>query len=185
MEKELLEQAEKRMKKTLEAARNELARIRTGKATPALIESVVIECYGSQMPLNQLATITVPEPRLLVVQPWDKSTVGDIVKGIQKSELGLNPTSDGNVLRIPVPRLTEERRKDLVRLVGHKVEECRVAVRNIRRDARENLKKLKKNGDISEDDERRAEDELQKLTDKYVEEADELYERKEAEIMEV
>ena len=185
MEKELLGQAEKRMKKAVEAARRELAKIRTGKATPALLETVPIECYGSQMPLNQLASISAPEARLLVVQPWDKSTIGDIVKGIQKSELGLNPTDDGNVLRVPVPPLTEERRRELVKVVGQKVEECRVAIRNIRRDSRESLKKMMKASEISEDAERRAESELQELTDTHIKSADELFHHKEQEIMEI
>ncbi len=177
--------AEERMKKSVEAVRAELAKIRTGKATAELLDGIKVEYYGTQVPINQVANITVPEPRLLSVQPWDKNMIGPIEKAIRSSDLGLNPTNDGRVIRIPIPPLTEERRKDLVRLVHKLAEEGRVAIRNIRRDANDKIKKLEKNHEISEDEAHRQLDDIQKLTDSYIEKIDELLKIKEKEIMEV
>ena len=185
MPDEVITQAEAKMKQRLEHSRHELASIRTSKASPALLDTVKVEAYGTSSPLNAVALVSAPEPRLLVVQPYDKTLMGDIIKGIQSSDIGLNPTDDGNVIRIPIPALTEERRKDLVKVCGKLVEEGRVAIRQVRRDSMEALKKKKKTGELSEDDERKAEKETQALTDKYVHQLDEVYEKKKAEIMEV
>ena len=181
----MLAEAEQKMKQRLEHARHEIASIRTSKATPTLLDTVKVEAYGTVSPLNQLALINAPEPRLLVVQPYDKTQVPSIMKAIQSGDLGLNPTDDGNVIRIPIPALTEERRKELVKLCGKLIEEGRVAVRQVRRDSIEDLKKKKKAGELSEDDERRAEKEMQALTDRHVTNLDELLVRKTAEILEV
>ncbi|MDR5708258.1 MAG: ribosome recycling factor [Armatimonadota bacterium] len=181
---EVLADARQRMQKSVEATRRELAGLRTGRAHPGLVEHIRVEYYGTPVPLNQLATITAPEPRLLVIQPWDKSALRNIEKALMQSDLGLNPTSDGNVLRVPIPPLTEERRQDLVRLARKLAEEGRVAVRNIRREAKETIEELEDEGEISEDEARRAQEELQKLTDRFIEEIDALLQRKEAEILE-
>ena len=181
----ILKDAAQRMDHALEATRHEFAAIRTGRANPALLDHVMVEAYETRMPLNQLATISAPEPRLLVVSPWDKNLIGAIRNALTQSELGLNPSSDGNILRVPLPELSEERRKDLAKLVGRKTEEGRVAVRNVRRDALEELRKLQKAGDISEDDLHRAQEEMQKVTDAHVAEIDRLHDVKVAEIMEV
>jgi ribosome recycling factor len=173
------------MQKAIDATRREFAAIRTGRATPALLERITVDYYGVQTPVTQVATITVPEPRLLVVQPWDKQMVKDIERAIQKSELGLVPSTDGAVIRLPIPSLTEERRRDLVKVVRKHAEEGRVAIRNIRRDHKDKLEQLEKGGKISEDDSRRGVDELQKLTDRSIKEIDTLLSAKEAEIMEV
>jgi ribosome recycling factor len=173
------------MQKSVEATRRELAGLRTGRAHPGLVEHIRVEYYGTPVPLNQLATITAPEPRLLVIQPWDRSALRNIEKALMQSDLGLNPTSDGNVLRVPIPPLTEERRQDLVRLARKLAEEGRVAIRNIRREARETIEELEDEGEISEDEARRAQEELQRLTDRFIEEIDALLRRKEEEILEV
>jgi ribosome recycling factor len=173
------------MQKAIDATRREFAAIRTGRATPALLERITVDYYGVQTPVTQVATITVPEPRLLVVQPWDKQMVKDIERAIQKSELGLVPSTDGAVIRLPIPSLTEERRRDLVKVVRKHAEEGRVAIRNIRREHKDKLEQLEKGGKISEDDSRRGVDELQKLTDRSIKEIDTLLSAKEAEIMEV
>lgn len=175
----------RRMQKSLDAIVKELATVRTGKASVHLLDNVKVEAYGSVLPLNQVATTSTPEPRLLVVQAFDKSTVGDIVKGIQKSDLGLNPVVDGQIIRIPIPQLNEERRNELVRHCKHVAEEGRIAVRNIRRDANEQIKKIKKDKEISEDQELDAHDEIQKMTDDFVKKIDEFLERKEKEVLEV
>lgn len=172
------------MKKALENMREELAKIRTGRASPALLDSIKVNYYGSRVPLKQTASISAPDARLLVVQPWERSMLGEIEKAILKSDLGLTPTTDGNIIRIPIPQLTEERRKDLVKLVRKLGEEGRIAIRNIRRDANEQIKKSEKEGDISEDDAYRDRDDIQKLTDKYIELLDEVISKKEEEIME-
>jgi ribosome recycling factor len=177
--------AEQKMKQRLEHARHEVASVRTSKATPALLDTVRVEAYGTVTPLNQLAMVNAPEPRLLVVQPYDRSLVADIVKAIQSGDLGLNPADDGNVIRIPVPPLTEERRKDLVKLCGKLVEEGRIAIRQVRRDSIDQLKKKKKAGELSEDDERKGEKDMQTLTDRYIGMLDGLLEKKTTEIMEV
>jgi len=181
----VLEEAEEKMKKTVEATRREFNGIRTGRATPALLDRITVDVYGTQLPLNQVATISVPEARLLMISPWDKSTIPAIERSIMKSDLGLNPSSDGNVIRLAIPQLTEERRRDLTRVVHKKAEEGKVAIRNVRREANEELKKLRKASDISEDEEKRAEERVQKLTDKYISEIDRIQEIKEQEVLEV
>jgi ribosome recycling factor len=178
-------QSAEKMEKAIQVLKKDLASMRAGRATPALLEKVTVSYYGSEMPVNQLANISAPEPRLLVVQPWDKSALAEIERAILKSELGLTPTNDGNVIRITIPALTEERRAELVKVVKKTGEESKVAIRNIRRDANEEIKKLGKNGEISEDDVRRGQDEIQKLTDRYIREVDEVIAAKEKEIMEI
>lgn len=185
MIKALLKEAEGEMKKVVEALKSEYSTLRTGRATPSLLDKVVVECYGSTMPLNQVATITAPEARLLLIQPWDKGLLGNIEKAIQKSDLGLVPNNDGTVIRIAIPHLTEERRKELVKVAARAVEDKRVAVRNIRRATNDSLKKMEKSGDISEDDLHRAQDDVQELTDKYIEVLNDVFEAKEQEILEV
>jgi len=177
--------AERRMTRAVEAAQHDYQTIRTGRANPALLERVAVEYYGSSLPVNQLATISVPEPRLLIIAPWDKGAIPVIEKAILKSDLGLNPASDGNVVRLSIPQLTEERRKEFIKLLHKKAEEHRVAVRNVRRDANEHLKNLEKEGKVSEDDVHRGQEQIQKLTDKYIVQIDKLTEAKEAELREV
>lgn len=186
MEKdEVLREAERKMKNVIESARRDFAAVRTGRANPALLDRIQVEYYGTMTPLNQLANVSAPEPRLLVIQPWDKNSLKNIEKAILKSELGLTPNSDGSVIRIAIPQLTEERRKELVRLVRREAEEKRVAIRNVRREANDTFKSLQKEGKLSEDESRRAQSEVQDLTDKYIARIDEMLEAKEAEIMEV
>jgi ribosome recycling factor len=177
--------AKAHMQKAVEAAKREFASVRTGRATPALLERVTVEYYGTPTPITQVATVTVPEPRLLLIQPWDKSLVRDIERAIQKSDLGLVPSSDGTLIRLPIPSLTGERRKDLAKLAHKQAEEARVAIRNIRRDHKDKLERLEKKGELSEDEVRRAVDELQKLTDRHIAEIDSLLSAKEKEITEV
>ena len=178
--------AEDRMEKAVEAVRREFAKIRTGKATVSLLDGVKVEYYGSSAPLRQVANISVPEARLLVVQPWDKKIIGDIEKAIRTADLGLNPSNDGNLIRVPIPALTEERRKEMVRYVHKLAEEGRVSVRNIRRDINEAMKKKLKDGEVSEDDYHRAHDKtVQEMTDKYIHEIDHVLGVKETELMEV
>jgi len=174
-----------RMAKAIEATKHEFSSLRTGRASPALLEQIRIDYYGTPTPINQMATITVPEPRLLVVQPWDRKMVKDIERGILKSELGLNPSSDGTHVRVPIPALTEERRKELVKVAHRHAEEGRVAIRNVRREAKEMIEQFEEDGDISEDDAKRGLDELQKLTDKYIADVEALLASKDKEIMEV
>lgn len=176
---------EERMEKAVEALRSDLVTIRTGRASPALLDRVRVEAYGSEMPLNQMATISVPEPRLLVIRPWDVSTLGAIERAILKSDLGLTPNNDGKIIRLAIPPLTDERRQDLARMVGRRVEEARVAIRNLRRDGMHDLGELQKNKEISEDEYYKARDDLQELTDQYIAKVDALGQQKEAEIMEV
>lgn len=185
MIREVLEDAEQRMRATLETFRRELAGVRAGRATPSLLDKVRVEYYGTEVPVSQLASITVPEPRLLVIQPWDRSALPEIERAIQKSGLGLTPQSDGKVIRIVVPQLTEERRQELVKQVRRLAENERVAIRNIRRDAVEQVRQWEREGVLSEDDARRALDEIQKLTDRYVEAVDQALDAKEKEILEV
>jgi len=173
------------MDRALEAMRREFAGVRTGKASPALLDSVRVEAYGGHMPLNQVGTVSVPEPRLLTVQPWDRSLIKAIEKALQESDLGLNPSNDGSLIRIPIPALTEERRREYVRLLHKMAEEGRVAVRQARKDANDEIKQRQKDGELSEDDSRREQDDVQKLTNQYVERVDELLKRKEAEVLEV
>ena len=185
MAKEIIVEAEGRMKKAVEAAGHDFATIRTGRANPLILEGVKVDYYGTPTPLNQLAGISAPEPRLLLVTPWDKNAINDILKGIQASDIGLTPASDGNVIRLQVPYLTEERRNEMVKQLGRKCEEHRIAVRNIRRDANEHIKQRQKKSEISEDEMHTEQDEVQKLTDKYIAEIDKLAEAKEAELKEV
>jgi ribosome recycling factor len=182
---DVLSDANMRMDKSVEAVKHEFTSIRTGRASAALLERVQVSAYGTKMPVNQVATISVPEPRLLSITPFDKGTIKDIERAIQESDLGLTPANDGQVIRLPIPQLTEERRKELVRQVRHMAEEGKVAARNIRRDAIHHLKELEKDGDVGADDIRRAEDRLQKLTDQHTAAIDAALKAKEAEIMEV
>lgn len=182
---DIVNDAERRMTKAVEAAQHDYTTIRTGRANPALLERVTVDYYGTSMPVNQLATISVPEPRQLLITPWDKSVIPMIEKAIQKSDLGLNPNTDSAGIRLIIPQLTEERRKEFIKLLHKKAEEHRVAVRNIRRDANEELKRAEKAGEVSEDEVHRAQEQIQKLTDKYIEQIDRLTQAKEAELMEV
>ena len=182
---QLIGDAETRMGKSVEHARNEFNTVRTGRASAALLDRIQIDYYGTQTPLKQLASINAPEARLLTVQPFDPGSIKAIEKAIMESELGLTPSNDGKLVRLPVPQLTEERRKDLVKVVRHMAEEHRIAVREVRRDALKHLQELVKNSEVGDDDERRAEQEVQKLTDAHTKTIDELLKHKEAEIMEV
>ena len=179
------QEAEEKMQKSIEALRRDFATIRTGKANPSLLDKVTVDYYGTPTPINQLANISAPEARMLVVQPWDKSVVPNVEKAILKSDLGLNPSSDGTVIRLVLPQLTQETRKELVKKVKKKAEDAKVAIRNIRRDANESLKAAEKNKEISEDETKNAQDDIQKLTDKYIAELDGVLDNKEKEIMEI
>jgi ribosome recycling factor len=183
--KETIEDGEVRMGKAIEALKHDLATVRTGRANPALVEHIRVDYYGTQTPLRQIASVTVPEARLLTIQPWDKSSLGAIEKAIQKSDLGLTPNNDGSIIRLNIPQLTEDRRKELVKVVHKKVEDGRVAIRNIRRDAHEMLRELRKEKEISEDQEFNAQEELQKLTDRFIAKTDEIGQEKEKELLEV
>lgn len=185
MIKDIIKDAEERMKKSIEHLSKDLASMRAGRANPAMVERVSVDYYGTPTPINQLANVTVPEARLLVIQPWDKSMIADIEKAIMRSDLGITPSNDGNVIRLAVPQLTEERRKELAKVVKKRVEEARVAVRNIRREANDMLKSSEKDKLISEDENKKGADEIQKLTDKYVKNVDAVLQAKEKEIMEV
>jgi ribosome recycling factor len=182
---EFLADAERRMDASIEHTRHEFNSVRTGRASPALLDRISIDYYGTQTPLKNMATIGAPEARLLTVQPYDPSQIRAVEKAIQESDLGLTPSNDGKLIRLPIPQLTEERRKELVRLVRRYAEEGRVAVRNVRRDVMRHLEELVRNGDVGDDEERRAETQVQKLTDDHVKRIDELLKHKEAEIMEV
>jgi ribosome recycling factor len=181
----VLSESERKMSRAVEVLKQDLGGIRTGRASPSLLDKVQIEAWGSTQPVNAVATISVPEPRLVVIQPWDKSLIGAIERGIQKSDLGLNPNNDGNVIRLALPQLTEQRRLELAKQVRRRAEEAKVAVRNIRRDADGELRKLEKDGKLSQDDLRRAMDRVQKLTDSAVKQVDEVADRKEKEVKEV
>ena len=185
MIEETLADATKRMGKAVEALRRDLATVRTGRASPGLVEQLRVDYYGTPTPLKQLASITVPEARLLTVQPWDKGSLGAIEKAIQKSDLGLNPNNDGTIIRLVIPQLTEERRRELVRVVDKKAEDGRVAIRNVRRDDHEMLRDLLREKEISEDEEHRAQEQLQKITDRFVAQVDEVGQEKERELLEV
>jgi ribosome recycling factor len=177
--------ANHRMKKSVENIQNEFNKIRTGRATPALLDTVKVEYYGTVVPLAQASTISIPEPRLIAIQPWDKNMIPEIEKAILKSELGLTPSNDGTFVRLPIPQLSEERRNDLVKLVKKFAEEGRIAIRNVRRDANDHLKKLQKDHEMSEDELSIELDDTQEMTDKHIKEIDELLEKKEKEILEV
>ncbi|NLA27400.1 MAG: ribosome recycling factor [Firmicutes bacterium] len=185
MVEDIYVETDERMEKVIASFQRELATLRAGRATPSLLDRIEVNYYDTPTPLIQLAGITAPEPRLLVIQPWDKSSMGNIEKAILKSDLGLTPINDGNVIRLQIPQLTEERRRDLVKHVRKKAEESRVGIRNIRREANDSLKQMEKSGDISEDSWRRAQDEVQDLTDAKIVRIDELLQLKEKEILEV
>jgi ribosome recycling factor len=185
MDNKILRESEERMKKAIETIRHEIATIRTGRATTALLDGIRVEYYGSMVPLQQVATVSAPEARLLVIQPWERAVLPEVIKSIQRSDLGLNPVDDGSVIRLAIPTLTEERRKDLVKHLGKVIEDGRVRVRTIRRETNEELKKLERDHKISEDDSKRAQAEVQKLTDRYTGILDELFGKKQAEVMEV
>jgi len=183
--KDIKNNASEKMKKSVDAVRNEIVRIRTGKATTALLEGIKVECYGSKVPLKQIANIGVPEARLLLIQPWDKNLLPDIEKAIFQSDLGLTPNNDGKVIRLPIPPLTEERRKELVKLVKKLGEEGKIAVRNVRRECNDELKKGEKSGDFSEDNSQRGMRKIQEITDEYIANIDGIVEEKDKEIMEI
>ncbi len=183
--KEVLRDADQKMRAAASVTQEELSSIRTGRANPKLIDRLTVEYYGSPVPLNQLASFSVPESRMLVIQPFDRTAMGSIEKAIMSSDLGLTPSNDGNVIRLAFPALTEERRRDLVKVAHQRAEDGRVAVRNVRRHAKETMERLEKDHDISEDDLRRSEKELQRLTDQYVVEIDKILARKEEELGEV
>jgi ribosome recycling factor len=185
MIKATLADAEDRMSKAIDALRRELATIRTGRANPSLVDHLKVDYYGTPTPLQQLASVLVPEARMLTIQPYDKGSLGAIEKAIQKSDLGLNPSSDGTIIRLVIPQLTEDRRKELVRMVHKKVEDGRVAIRNIRRDAHTMLRELLHEKEISEDQEHNAQEELQKVTDRFIADADSVGSEKEEELLEV
>ena len=182
---DIKEDAKTRMGKSIESLRQELSKLRTGRAHTSLLDHIRVKYYGSEVPINQVANVSVQDSRTLGVTPWEKNMVPEVEKAIRNSDLGLNPVTTGNLIRVPLPALTEERRKDMIRVVRHEAESARVAVRNIRRDAIHSVKDLLKEKEISEDEERRAEEDLQKITDKYVAEVDKLLGAKEADLMEV
>ena len=182
---EIYVDVEEKMKKVVAAFQRELVTLRAGRATPSLLDRIEVEYYGTPTPLNQIAGVSAPESRLLVIQPWDKNAIGDIEKAILKSDLGLTPTNDGSVIRLAIPQLTEERRKELVKFVRKKAEDSKVSIRNIRRDGNDEVKKLEKTSDISEDERRRGQDDIQELTDEKIKEIDEILENKEKEMLEV
>lgn len=179
MSTQVMNETKERMQKAISAYQRELATVRAGRANPSLLDKVAVEYYGAQTPLNQIASITVPEARMLVITPYDKTALGDIEKAIQKADLGVTPSNDGNIIRITIPPLTEERRKELAKLVKKYSEDAKVAVRNIRRDANDDLKKLEKNGEMTEDELRSSTEDVQKLTDEYVSKIDEITKDKE------
>lgn len=183
--KEIKAKAQDKMKKSVDAVKIEVLRIRTGKATTALVDGIKVECYGSKVPLKQIASVGVPEARLLLIQPWDKNLLPDIEKAIFQSDLGLTPNNDGKVIRLPIPPLTEERRKELVKLVKKLGEEGKIAVRNVRRECNDELKKSEKSGDLGEDESKRGAKDIQEITDEYTEAIDQIIEEKEKEIMEI
>jgi len=178
-------EAEEKMEKAVHVLREDLASVRTGRATPQMFQKVVVDYYGAMTPVNQLASFHLPEPRMAVITPYDKSSLGAIEKAIRDSDLGVNPTNDGNIIRVVFPQLTEERRKELIKVARHKAEEGRVSIRNVRRHAKDSLDKLVKDGEVGEDDVVRAEKELEKLTHSYVEQVDDALRAKEAELLEV
>lgn len=185
MIKEVVSDAEDKMKKAIEVLRKDYATLRAGRATPSLLDKILVDYYGTPTPVNQLANISVPDPRSLAIQPWDKSAIAALEKAILKSDLGLTPTNDGTVIRLTIPQLTQERRNEMVKVVKKKAEDARVAIRNIRRDANDHLKDLEKKHEVSEDDSKRGQDEIQKLTDKATKEVDQVMHHKEQEVLEV
>ena len=182
---DLLQELQQRMQKSVDVLQDDLLKIRTGRASPALVEKLPVEYYGSLTPLIQMASISAPEPRLLVIRPWDPSALADIERAILRSDLGLTPANDGKLIRLTIPRLTEERRRELVKIVSRRVEEARIAIRNLRRDALQDLKEFESEKMISEDDFYRGKDKIQDLTDDFIKRIDEIGKRKEAEVMEI
>ncbi len=176
---------ESKMKKAIEVFKYDLSSVRAGRANPSILEKITVDYYGTPTAITQLANVTVPEPRMIVIQPWEKNLLKDIEKAIMKSDLGLNPNNDGAIIRLNIPQLTEQRRQEIVKTVSKKVEETKVAIRNIRRDANDNIKKLEKDKEIAQDESKKAQEDMQKLTDKYIKIADEIYQAKEKEILEV
>jgi len=185
MIKNIEKSMQEKMDKTISVLKHELSTLKAGRANPSILDRITVEYYGTATPLNQLANISAPEPRILTISPWDSKSIPVIEKAILKSDLGINPSNDGKMIRLVIPQLTEERRKDLVKLIKKLGEEAKVAMRNIRRDANEQLKKLKKDGKITEDEHKKSEEDTQKMTDKYIKEVDKAIELKEKEIMEV
>ncbi len=185
MDPKLQKETEERMKKAVETIRHEVATVRTSRATTSLLDGIKVGYYGAMTPLQQVASVSVPEPRMLVIQPWERSTLTEIVKAIQKSDLGLTPVDDGAVIRLTLPPLTEERRKDLVKLLGRLIEDGRVRIRTVRHEVNDDLKKLERDHKVSEDDAKKSRNEVQKLHDRYIAQLDELFQKKQVEIMEV
>lgn len=185
MIKEILKKQEERMQKSLDSLKKEFASLRAGRATPALLDKVMVDYYGTPTPVNQVAKVTVPEPRMIVIQPWEKTILHDIEKAIMKSDLGLNPNSDGTAIRLSIPQLTQERRQELVKTVNKKSEEAKVALRNIRRDGNDAVKKLEKSKEVPEDEAKKGQESMQKLVDKYIKLVDSARSAKEKEVMEV
>ena len=185
MLQDVINTAKEKMKKSCEVYEREMMSLRAGRANPQLLDRIMVDYYGTPTPINQIGNISSPEPRLLVIAPWEAKMIPQVEKAIQKSDLGLNPSNDGKLIRLVFPELNEERRKDLTKVASKGAEETKVAIRSIRRDAIEQIKKLKKNSEITEDDQRDAEEDMQKLTDKAVKEVEEIYAKKEKEIMEV
>jgi ribosome recycling factor len=185
MYKEIITKSEEQMKKSISFLKEELSSIRAGKANPKLVDKIQVSYYGTMTPIAQVATISVPEPRAIIIQPWDSGILKEVEKAIMASDLGINPTNDGKLIRLIIPQLTEERRKELTKLVKKETENGKIAIRNVRRDAIDILKKQEKNSELSKDDLKKAEDEMQKLTDKYIKLIDDVYKEKEKEILEV
>ncbi|HKK01537.1 MAG TPA: ribosome recycling factor [Desulfuromonadales bacterium] len=185
MYKDVIAKAHSSMDKAIEALKRDFTKVRTGRASTALFDEIMVDYYGTPTPLNQVGTLAVPEPRLITIQPWEKKMIPEIEKAILKSDLGLNPSSDGNLVRIAIPALTEERRKEMVKQIKRMGEEAKVSIRNIRRDANDGLKKMEKNKEISEDELKRGEKEIQELTDTFVKKTDEVVSHKEKEVMEI
>ena len=185
MIKEILKKQEERMQKSLDALKKEFASLRAGRATPALLDKVVVDYYGTPTPVNQVAKVTIPEPRMIVIQPWEKTILHDIEKAIMKSDLGLDPNSDGTAIRLAIPQLTQERRQEIVKTVNKKAEEAKVALRNIRRDGNDSVKKLEKSKEVPEDEAKKGQESMQKLVDKYIKLVDAARAAKEKEVMEV
>ena len=185
MTTEVINSSEEKLKKSLDALKKDYGTLRAGRATPSLLDKVMVDYYGTPTPVNQMANVTIPEPRIIMIKPYDKGSLKDIEKAIQKSDLGLNPNSDGIAIRLTIPQPTQERRKELVKVVNKKAEEAKVAMRNIRRDANEAIKKLEKDKKITEDDRKDAQDKVQKLLDKYIKLVDSTKATKEKEVMEV
>lgn len=185
MTADLFDDAERRMKKAVDSLKQDLSSLRTGRANASLLDRIQVEYYGAQTPINQVATISVPEARLLVIQPWDRKLLTDIEKAIQRSDLGINPTNDGQVIRLAIPQMSEERRRDLVKSLHKKLDEHKVAIRNVRRDVQDKLRDREKKKEVSEDELKRSTDKLQKLTDRYIDDMDKVGKTKETEILEV